>query len=118
MAMGLTVLVPFGENTRYDLVTNGQELRRVQCKTGRLRSGAVIWNMCGHDGHHTHARQPRRDYTGEVDDFAVHCPETRGLYLIPMADLPIRVRGALRVTRRRTTNASRSAMRPNTKSDA
>ena len=60
---GFGVLVPFGENTRYDLVIDdGSALRRVQCKTGRLRRGAVV-----------------------------------GVYLIPMTDLPIRVRGALRV---------------------
>src|SRR5580765_1836378 len=43
---GYGVLVPFGENTRYDLVIDdGCALRRVQCKTGRLRRGAVVWNM-------------------------------------------------------------------------
>jgi len=94
---GLAVLVPFGENTRYDLVIDdGCALRRVQCKTGRLRGGAVTWNMCSH-GHHANPRQVRRDYAGEVDEFAVYCPETGGVYLIPMTDLPIRVRGALRV---------------------
>jgi len=36
-------------------------------------------------------------YEGEVDDFAVYCPETCAVYLTPMEDLPIRVRGALRV---------------------
>ena len=97
-AKGLAVLVPFGENTRYDLVIDdGVKFERVQCKTGRLRGGAVIWNMCSHYGHHANPKVVRRDYQGEVDYFAVYCPETSGVYLIPMADLPIRVRGALRV---------------------
>jgi PD-(D/E)XK nuclease superfamily protein len=96
--MGLAVMVPFGENTRYDLVIDdGCDLRRVQCKTGRLRRGAVVWSMCSNYGHHAKPRVVRRDYEGEVDDFAVYCPETSGVYLIPMTDLPIRVRGALRV---------------------
>ena len=95
---GYGVLVPFGENTRYDLVIDdGRALRRVQCKTGRLRRGAVVWNMCSHYGHHANPKNVRRDYAGEVDAFAVYCPETCGVYLIPMTDLPIRVRGALRV---------------------
>jgi hypothetical protein len=95
---GLAVLVPFGENTRYDLVIDdGQKLRRVQCKTGRLRRGAILWNVCSHYGHHANPRQVRRDYQGEVDCFAVYCPETSGVYLIPMADVQIRVRGSLRV---------------------
>jgi PD-(D/E)XK endonuclease len=96
--IGLAVLVPFGENTRYDLVIDdGSELRRVQCKTGRLRRGAIVWNMCSHYGHHTNPRVVRRDYQGEVDCFGVYCPETAGVYLIPMTELPIRVRRALRV---------------------
>jgi PD-(D/E)XK nuclease superfamily protein len=97
-AHGLAVLVPFGENTRYDLVIDdGSHLRRVQCKTGRLRGGAVVWNVCSHYGHHTNARVIRRDYEGEIDYFGVYCPETSGVYLVPMSDLQIRVRGALRV---------------------
>ena len=33
--MGYSLLVPFGENTRYDLVVDdGSQLWRVQCKTG------------------------------------------------------------------------------------
>jgi len=37
---GFAVSVPFGENTRYDLIIDdGTLLARVQCKTGRLRLG-------------------------------------------------------------------------------
>jgi hypothetical protein len=40
---GFAVLVPFGENTRYDLVIDdGAKMANVQCKTGRLRKGAVL----------------------------------------------------------------------------
>jgi hypothetical protein len=39
--LGYAVYVPFGENTRCDLVIDdGLRLFRVQCKTGRLRNGA------------------------------------------------------------------------------
>ena len=39
---GFGILVPVGENIRYDLVINdGANLQRVQCKTGRLPQGAV-----------------------------------------------------------------------------
>lgn len=45
--VGFDVLTPFGENTRYDLVLDdGEHLTRVQCKTGRLRNGAVIFAVC------------------------------------------------------------------------
>jgi hypothetical protein len=33
----------------------------------------------------------------DVDLFAVHCPETSGVYLIPIADLPTDHRASLRV---------------------
>jgi len=39
---GKNVLLPFGENRRYDLVIDeGDHFVRVQCKTARLRSGAI-----------------------------------------------------------------------------
>jgi hypothetical protein len=96
--LGLGVLVPFGENTRYDLVIdNGNCLAKVQCKTGRLRNGAVRWSVCSNYGHHAHPRAVQRDYHGDIDYFAVYCPDTEGVYLIPIVDLPIRRQGALRV---------------------
>jgi hypothetical protein len=95
---GYSVLVPFGENTRYDLVIeNGDELARVQCKTGRLRKGAVIFRLCSTYGHHPNPKEVRRDYIGQVDYFAVHCPETAGIYLIPISELTNRNSAALRV---------------------
>jgi PD-(D/E)XK nuclease superfamily protein len=96
--LGFAVLAPFGENTRYDLVVDdGESLRKVQCKTGRLRRGAVIWSMCSNYGHHPHPDPVRRDYHGEVDAFAVYCPETCGVYLMPIEDVPMRTCGNLRV---------------------
>jgi len=39
------VLLPFGDNQRYDLVIHhNNEFIRVQCKTGRLRNGAIVFN--------------------------------------------------------------------------
>ena len=50
---GYAVSVPFGENTRYDLVIDdGQRLARVQCKTGRLRKGAIIFKTASTYAHH------------------------------------------------------------------
>lgn len=96
--VGYEVLIPFGENTRYDLVLDdGARLTRVQCKTGRLRSGAVLFALCSCYGHHRHLETVRRDYRGQIDSFAVYCPETRGVYLVPIADPTARVLGTLRV---------------------
>jgi PD-(D/E)XK endonuclease len=94
---GLTVLVPFGENTRYDLVfDDGGRFARVQCKTGRFRAGAVVFKTASSYAHHRSARVTRRGYHGECDYFGVYCPETGGVYLIPIADVP-RTDGRLRV---------------------
>ena len=95
---GYDILVPFGENTRYDLVIdNGSQLARVQCKTGRLRGGAVRFPACSSYAHHSNPKLIRRDYIGEIDYFGVHCPETGGVYLVPIEDAELRRQGALRV---------------------
>ena len=82
---GYAVFLPFGENTRSDLVIDdGAGLLRVQCKTGRLRAGAVRFSTCSSYAHHSHPRTHRRDYLGQVDRFAVYCPDTGSVYLVPM----------------------------------
>ena len=97
-ASGYAVSVPFGENVRYDLVIDdGEQLARVQCKTGRLREGAVRFATCSCYGHHARPLEARGDYLGQVDYFAVYCPETLGVYLIPIEDVRVRVQAALRV---------------------
>jgi hypothetical protein len=96
---GYPILLPFGENTRYDLAIEvGGKLRRVQCKTGRYRNGAVRFATCSSYAHHPNPKMVRRSYNGEVDDFAVFCPELGAVYLIPMDDLSPRQEAALRVT--------------------
>ncbi len=89
---GYDVYLPFGENTRYDLaIDDGSCLRRVQCKTGRLREGGIRFAVCSCYGHHRNPKDARRDYQGQVDLFGVYCPETLGVYLVPIEDLPVRV---------------------------
>jgi PD-(D/E)XK endonuclease len=103
---GFSVFVPFGENTRADfIIDDGARLARVQCKTGRLRGGAVRFATCSCYGHHRNPATARRDYHGQIDFFAVYCPETAGVYLIPISDLRVKVQGALRVTPPRNNQA-------------
>jgi hypothetical protein len=95
---GYPVLLPFGENTRYDVVIDeGERLSRVQIKTGRLRGGAVLFAACSCYGHHRNPATARRSYNGQVDYFAVYCAETTGVYLIPIEELGVRVQCALRI---------------------
>ena len=96
--IGYAVSVPFGENTRYDLVIdNGVQLARVQCKTGRLRAGSVLFSTASTYLHHTSAAVSRRAYHGEIDYFGVYCVATGGVYLVPIEDVPTRTAAMLRV---------------------
>jgi hypothetical protein len=89
---GKNVLVPFGENVRYDYVieeANGSFVR-VQCKTGRLRKGVITFNTCSSTYHHPSNRGMRvyqHHYRGDADVFGVYCPETDGVYLVPVDDV-------------------------------
>lgn len=89
MTLGHNVAVPFGENTRYDLIVESEgKLQRVQCKTGRLRNGVVVFRTASSYAHHPNPKPRQRHYRGQVDAFAVYCPETCGVYLIPIDSLP------------------------------
>src|SRR4051794_5884579 len=74
--LGYAVLVPFGVNQRYDLVLDVDgEFIRVQCKTGRLRNGVVIFPT---RSIRTNTREIlKRCYFGEVELFLVYCPDNR-----------------------------------------
>lgn len=87
--LGYGVSVPFGENTRYDLVIESDGvIQRVQCKTGRLRDGVIVFRTASSYAHHPTPKPRQRHYRGQVDAFAVYCRETGGVYLIPIDQLP------------------------------
>ena len=95
---GYALYLPFGENTRCDLLVEREgELIRIQCKTGRLRNGSIRFAVCSCYGHHRNPATARRSYEGQIDFFAVYCPETRSVYLIPIEDVPAKVAAHLRV---------------------
>ena len=107
---GKQVLVPFGENVRYDLVIDDLgSFVRVQCKTGRLRNGAVRFPTCSSTYHHP-ANQGlancHQGYRGQADVFGVYCPETDSVYLVPVEDLGSRS-GYLRVVPTRNRQMKR-----------
>jgi PD-(D/E)XK endonuclease len=92
---GYRVLTPFGVNHRYDFVLDlGDRFLRVQCKTGRLRDGVIRYGA-----HSTRANTRGtywRRYSGEIDVFAVYCPDTGGTYVVPIEDGPS-MQGSLRI---------------------
>jgi hypothetical protein len=82
------ILLPFGENQRYDLVVEylGSFIR-VQCKTGRLYGDVIHFNACSSVYHHPNAPQrddKSRDYRGAADFFGVYCRENDSVYLVPV----------------------------------
>jgi hypothetical protein len=92
--MGRSVLVPWGEE-RFDLVAYDQgSFTRIQCKTGRLRGGCVEFKTCVMD-----LRRPNDDggYHGQIDAFAVYCPQNGIVYLVPIAHVTCTTVGRLRV---------------------
>ena len=97
---GCQVLTPFGENVRYDLVIDeGDRFMRVQCKTGRMRKGVIRFNACSYTYHHPNNRGKKpykHHYRGAADLFGVYCPETDGVYLVPVDEIGINA-GSLRV---------------------
>jgi hypothetical protein len=84
---GYNVLVPFGFNHRYDLVIDLEgEFVRAQCKTGRLRNGAIYFST--QSVRSNSKKTLSRDYLGEVDIFLVYCAATRGIYSVPIEEAP------------------------------
>ena len=97
-ALGCGLYVPFGENTRCDLIVEREgRLCRVQIKTGRLRHGAVTFKVCSSYAHHANPSVLRRTYEGEIDYFAVFCRENGRVYLVPIEDVPLKDAARLRV---------------------
>jgi hypothetical protein len=103
---GCSVYVPFGENTRTDLIVDyGGRLSRVQCKTGRLRNGVVSFATCSSYAHHPNPKITNRDYQGEVDEFAVFCPELGAVYVLPLKEVGTKRRASLRIAQAKNNQA-------------
>ncbi len=100
--VGYAVLVPFGENHRYDLVFEDADgnFYRIQCKTGCISQGCIDFNTSSNYYHHPRKGEKtdyrRRDYRGQIDYFAVYSPDTRKVYLVPIEHVPV-TEGRLRL---------------------
>lgn len=99
LEVGYGVLTPFGDNLRYDLVIEDADGQfwRVQCKTGWMdEEKSVIKFATASSYNHTMRNKGWKDYRGQCEYFAVYCPETRGVYLVPV-DLVGRMQATLRL---------------------
>ena len=91
--IGYEVLIPYGDNLRYDLViedANGK-LWRVQCKTGWMgHNNSYIEFATASSYYHTRAGRTnysQRDYQGQIDYFAVYCATTGKIYFVPIENV-------------------------------
>lgn len=90
---GYSVSLPFGGGLRYDFIAdNGKSLYRIQCKTARVRNGAVQFPTASVQ----RDTGVRTSYEGQVDLFGVYCPDNDKVYLVPVKDLPKNL-GILRI---------------------
>jgi hypothetical protein len=86
---GRMVLVPLADYHRYDLaIDEGNRFLRVQCKTGRLIKGAVVFHPWSIDSRSKQGGCVRKGYRGQVNLFGVYCPELKRCYLVPVGDVP------------------------------
>ena len=85
MRAGRRVLRPISAGLRYDLLIENLDgtFERVQCKTGILKEGVIVFRIRNTDG-----RRPNGvSYRGQVESFGVFCPQNRRAYLVPIAAL-------------------------------
>lgn len=82
---GRKLLRPLSSATRYDFLIDHEDgtFTRVQCKSGVLRNGCVVFRMYSVSGHNTRSR----GYSGQVDAFGVFCHATNAAYLVPIKAL-------------------------------
>lgn len=78
---GYKASIPYGENSRYDLIVDNGKLYRVQCKTARLSRGNIVANAYSQYGKGD--SMVRKRYTKEeIDLVAIYYPPTDQVYII------------------------------------
>lgn len=81
---GLRVLLPFGNNERYDLVIDrgGGKFQRIQVKTGQCERGGLAFAT--HSSTTVNGKIKKTAYHGQIDAFAVYCRENDTVYVVPI----------------------------------
>lgn len=91
----IPVLLPFGDNEKYDLVFEfGGTFRSVQVEYGRVRNGCVIADIRHRIGF---KRIKYETYFNKVDFIAVWCEYNDKVYLLPIKELGDKIEARLRL---------------------
>jgi hypothetical protein len=98
---GYVVLRPCFQIGRYDLVIEDEKrtLSRVQCKTGQITDGAMIfrpWSLRAAK-RETGWKRVHAGYAGEIDYYGVYCPDNDKVYLLPISDVNTSCACSLRI---------------------
>ena len=76
---GLRVCIPFGTGGPYDLAVDiGTRIVKVQVKTATYEKGCILCRTRRRNANYS--RTMRRYEKGEVDYFAIYCPQLNELY--------------------------------------
>jgi len=88
LKLGKTVLKPIGDNNRYDLVIEEDgNFFRVQCKTGKMVNGSIRVAV---KSIYLSSKGPViKNYKGQVEFFAVYCPQIDKVYLVPEEEVGV-----------------------------
>ncbi len=82
---GLRVCIPFGTGGPYDLAVDiGTQIMKVQVKTATYERGCILCRTRRRNA--SYPRTMRRYEKGEVDYFAIYCPQLNEVYAISFAD--------------------------------
>ena len=83
MRLGCVVLLPFGNNQRYDLVVDeGGTFVRAQVKTAWWTNGSIGFKTNSVNAF----TGQRRTYVGDADVFMVYSPHTDKVYRVPVTE--------------------------------
>lgn len=83
------VLIPFGDNQRYDLVVDDDgDFVRVQCKTAALmkNGNGFVFPTCSTNWY----SGTNKNYRGAADIFAVYLRERREVFILGVDKCPLR----------------------------
>lgn len=74
---------PVGSSARRAdlLIEEKGVIKRVQCKTGRIRNNAVVFHAFS--THRIDGKYVSKGYANDVDFLAVYCPDNDSVYLVP-----------------------------------
>lgn len=89
--VGKTVLEPFGDNSKYDIVyENCGNFIKVQCRTARtIKDGDCLEFKCFTSGHNNTDGTYHNTYDkSEVDEYFVYSPDEDTLYVIKFDEAP------------------------------